>query len=44
MEISDLHICQKAKEIDTNGFTYLGVTELDKIKEIKMKEKIGWGV
>ena len=28
------------KEVDRNGYTYLGILELDEIKEHKMKNKV----
>ena len=32
------------KQARQEGYTYLGITELDKIKETKMKEKITKGI
>ena len=32
--------CEVMKEVEKEGYTYLGIVELDKIKENEMKEKI----
>ena len=31
--------CEVIKEVEIEGYTYLGIVELDKIKENEMKEK-----
>ena len=32
--------CEVMKQVGQEGYTYLGIIELDKIKETEMKEKI----